>query len=237
MKHISTRTFVLAGIAVALVLAFLVSPYASSNPDGLEKVAVGQGHRRLGHRPRIGRQPPGRLLRRRRREQQPEHRPLRHRRRRRDLCDRDRPRHVAQAVTAGPIAATDHGHLTRGGRPASPDLPVDAGATPRARAGMQARRNAAVRLRRRVHTTGADVGIRRSRRAARRRRPVRAGPARVRRPAARHRAAVHRLRLLPPAHRRCVLGSTCSASISPNPASGRHGTSSSRARSASPPPS
>ena len=43
MKHISTRTFVLAGIAVALVLAFLASPYASSSPDGLEKVASDKG--------------------------------------------------------------------------------------------------------------------------------------------------------------------------------------------------
>ena len=43
MKRISTGTFVLAGIAVALVLAFFVSPYASSNPDGLEKVASDTG--------------------------------------------------------------------------------------------------------------------------------------------------------------------------------------------------
>lgn len=43
VQHISTRTFVVAGIAVALVLAFFVSPYASSNPDGLEKVASDKG--------------------------------------------------------------------------------------------------------------------------------------------------------------------------------------------------
>ena len=43
MKRVSTRTFVLAGIAVALVLAFFVSPYASSNPDGLEKVSSDKG--------------------------------------------------------------------------------------------------------------------------------------------------------------------------------------------------
>ena len=43
MNRISTRTFVLAGIAVALVLAFFVSPYASSDPDGLEKVASDKG--------------------------------------------------------------------------------------------------------------------------------------------------------------------------------------------------
>jgi cobalt/nickel transport system permease protein len=43
MKKISTRTFVLIGVAVALVLAFLVSPHASSSPDGLEKVASDKG--------------------------------------------------------------------------------------------------------------------------------------------------------------------------------------------------
>lgn len=43
MNKISTRTFVLVGIAVALVLAFLVSPHASSSPDGLEKVASDKG--------------------------------------------------------------------------------------------------------------------------------------------------------------------------------------------------
>jgi cobalt/nickel transport system permease protein len=32
-----------AGLAVALVLAFFVSPYASSSPDGLEKVAADKG--------------------------------------------------------------------------------------------------------------------------------------------------------------------------------------------------
>lgn len=43
MKRISTRTFVIAGIAVALLLALFVSPYASSKPDGLEKVAIDKG--------------------------------------------------------------------------------------------------------------------------------------------------------------------------------------------------
>lgn len=43
MKKVSTRTFVLVGIAVALVLAFLVSPHASSSPDGLDKVASDKG--------------------------------------------------------------------------------------------------------------------------------------------------------------------------------------------------
>jgi cobalt/nickel transport system permease protein len=40
MRSISTKTFVLAGIVVALFLAFMISPYASSSPDGLEKVAT-----------------------------------------------------------------------------------------------------------------------------------------------------------------------------------------------------
>ena len=43
MGKISTRAFVLIAIAVALVLAFLVSPHASSSPDGLEKVAADKG--------------------------------------------------------------------------------------------------------------------------------------------------------------------------------------------------
>jgi cobalt/nickel transport system permease protein len=43
MTKISTRTFVLIGIAVALLLALLVAPHASSSPDGLEKVASEKG--------------------------------------------------------------------------------------------------------------------------------------------------------------------------------------------------
>ena len=43
MKNISTRAFVVAGVGIALVLAFLVSPHASSSPDGLEKVASDNG--------------------------------------------------------------------------------------------------------------------------------------------------------------------------------------------------
>ncbi len=35
----STRLFVVLGFAVAVALAAAVSPYASSSPDGLEKVA------------------------------------------------------------------------------------------------------------------------------------------------------------------------------------------------------
>lgn len=35
--------FLAAGLVVALVLAFFVSPQASSNPDGLEKVATEKG--------------------------------------------------------------------------------------------------------------------------------------------------------------------------------------------------
>ena len=38
-----TLVFVLAGLAVAFVLAFAVSRYASSQPDGLEKVATDKG--------------------------------------------------------------------------------------------------------------------------------------------------------------------------------------------------
>jgi hypothetical protein len=35
--------FVLAGLALSLALAFFVSPFASSSPDGLEKVAEDKG--------------------------------------------------------------------------------------------------------------------------------------------------------------------------------------------------
>lgn len=35
--------FVAAGLVVAGVLAFAVSPYASSKPDGLERVAIDEG--------------------------------------------------------------------------------------------------------------------------------------------------------------------------------------------------
>jgi PDGLE domain len=35
--------FIVAGLVVALALAFLVSPEASSEPDGLDKVAIDEG--------------------------------------------------------------------------------------------------------------------------------------------------------------------------------------------------
>lgn len=35
--------FVAAGLAIAVALAFLVAPVASSKPDGLERVAIDQG--------------------------------------------------------------------------------------------------------------------------------------------------------------------------------------------------
>lgn len=38
----SIGAFVIAGLAVALVLAFVVAPHASSAPDGLERVAAQQ---------------------------------------------------------------------------------------------------------------------------------------------------------------------------------------------------
>lgn len=43
MTRRSTTAFVLAGLAVALLLAFAVSSFASSEPDGLERVALDQG--------------------------------------------------------------------------------------------------------------------------------------------------------------------------------------------------
>jgi hypothetical protein len=42
-RTLSIAGFIGLGLAVALVLAFFVSPFASSQPDGLEKVAGDQG--------------------------------------------------------------------------------------------------------------------------------------------------------------------------------------------------
>jgi cobalt/nickel transport system permease protein len=42
-RHRSLALFVVAGLATALALAFFVSPRASTNPDGLEKVAADRG--------------------------------------------------------------------------------------------------------------------------------------------------------------------------------------------------
>ena len=39
----TTKLFVLAGVLVALALALFVSPWASDDPDGLEKVAQDEG--------------------------------------------------------------------------------------------------------------------------------------------------------------------------------------------------
>lgn len=41
-RRASTAWFVVAGLAIALVLAFVVSPHANANPDGLSKVAIDQ---------------------------------------------------------------------------------------------------------------------------------------------------------------------------------------------------
>lgn len=43
MKDVNIRTFVLVGLLVSLVIAIFVSPFASSSPDGLEKVAEIKG--------------------------------------------------------------------------------------------------------------------------------------------------------------------------------------------------
>jgi hypothetical protein len=43
MSRIKLAVFIVAGLAVALALAFFVSPEASSKPDGLNKVAIDQG--------------------------------------------------------------------------------------------------------------------------------------------------------------------------------------------------
>ena len=43
MNRTPVKLFVLLGIGVAVILAFFVSPLASSEPDGLERVAIDQG--------------------------------------------------------------------------------------------------------------------------------------------------------------------------------------------------
>ncbi len=41
--NLSYRIFLMAGVAIALGLALFVSPFASSSPDGLERVAEDHG--------------------------------------------------------------------------------------------------------------------------------------------------------------------------------------------------
>jgi hypothetical protein len=43
MRRLPLRYFVVLGLALAVGLAFAVSPYASASPDGLEKVAGEKG--------------------------------------------------------------------------------------------------------------------------------------------------------------------------------------------------
>lgn len=43
MTRMRMGVFVAIGLAVALLLALLVSPFASGQPDGLNKVAIDQG--------------------------------------------------------------------------------------------------------------------------------------------------------------------------------------------------
>jgi cobalt/nickel transport system permease protein len=43
MGRVKLGVFIVLGVAVAFVLAFFISPYASSQPDGLNKVAIDQG--------------------------------------------------------------------------------------------------------------------------------------------------------------------------------------------------
>jgi hypothetical protein len=50
VRRVSTRTLVALGVLVALVLSGVVSFYASSNPDGLERVAQDHGFADTAHR-------------------------------------------------------------------------------------------------------------------------------------------------------------------------------------------
>ena len=40
---IAHRTLFIAGVGLALILALVISPFASASPDGLERVAAAQG--------------------------------------------------------------------------------------------------------------------------------------------------------------------------------------------------
>jgi cobalt/nickel transport system permease protein len=42
-RRTKLTAFIVAGLAVALALAFFVSPQASGDPDGLERVAIDEG--------------------------------------------------------------------------------------------------------------------------------------------------------------------------------------------------
>ena len=42
-RAVSLRLFIAVGLALAVGLAFFVSPYASSSPDGLNRVAADKG--------------------------------------------------------------------------------------------------------------------------------------------------------------------------------------------------
>ena len=54
----SGKIFILIGLAVALVLAILVSPFASPLPDGLEKVAQEKGFSEKGEGPQAWKSSP-----------------------------------------------------------------------------------------------------------------------------------------------------------------------------------
>lgn len=49
MSRVSFRVFVVVAIALAVGLATAVSPFASSSPDGLERVAEDKGFLEEGH--------------------------------------------------------------------------------------------------------------------------------------------------------------------------------------------
>jgi hypothetical protein len=57
MRSVSTRALVVAGVLVALFLAGVVSYYASSSPDGLDRVAQDTGIART-ERPHAGDESP-----------------------------------------------------------------------------------------------------------------------------------------------------------------------------------
>lgn len=55
--RVGLRAFLLGGLAVAAAIAFLVSPWASGDPDGLERVAIDQGFAERAEDHRLGDSP------------------------------------------------------------------------------------------------------------------------------------------------------------------------------------
>ena len=158
-RRLSTPAFVGVGIVTAVLLVVFVAPFANPNPDGLERVAADNGVDAAVHRPRLRRQPAGRLRGRRRGQRHVRDGPRRHRRHRGHV-GRRRRRRLDRPPAARPLGAAG-GRIRRAdGRPPPAPRPPRRRAAPSAATAVQAAGDAAVRLRRRGHAEGAVLGVR-----------------------------------------------------------------------------